>query len=565
MRSLGHIAALFAVLLPAGCGTFLDGPPPNRCEGDGDCSAGSCDVLRGMCVASPATPLAITVEVVPASDPYGGMPLPVAFALEDEVTGPSDLGDLVLPVNVLVRGQVRWIGEPVSASITFTLLSQVPGASTTRVETQTFAEPMRDPADGSVFDYAVQLLPSQTYEVTVQPNGEWRSRLPPLRARFETVDRGVARDFPYEERLSLVTGAVVDTEGEPQTGMIVRAIEPVTGRVVSSTYTTGTDPEKPPGYFELRLAPGIDPTWLFSLNASGARLEEGRPSPTFSVDPSALLEGPEGVTILVPPVSTQVITYRGLVEVAGRPGQGASASLSFTARSVLDDVTQVVGSFRAMVATSDEPGHEGELTVQLLPGTYDVVITPSSVEHGVIREEVALAASAGGELSGQLFQVPLRARYQGTVRTPAGEPVLNAQVRGRARGSTFGDVLPSVAVYARSSDAVADPNGLFALPLDVGLYDVVVEPPAGTSWPWALARDVAVGASATDIPGNAFELTPPVPVGGRAVFAGDLPVVGGEVRAYALVPDGAGTRAVQVARTQTDDLGRFTLLLPPAP
>ncbi|MCZ7681236.1 MAG: hypothetical protein M5U28_21580 [Sandaracinaceae bacterium] len=54
-------------------------------------------------------------------------------------------------------------------------------------------------------------------------------------------------------------------------------------------------------------------------------------------------------------------------------------------------------------------------------------------------------------------------------------------------------------------------------------------------------------------------------MGGRAVFAGDLPVVGGEVRAYALVPDGSGTRAVQVARTQTDDVGRFTLLLPPAP
>jgi hypothetical protein len=346
--------------------------------------------------------------------------------------------------------------------------------------------------------------------------------------------------------------------------MIVRAVEPVTGRVVSSTYTTGSDPTQPTGYFELRLAPGTEPSWLFTINASGARIEEGRPSPTFSVDPSALIEGTEGVTILVPPVSTQVITYRGFVEVADHAGQGTGATLTFTARNVLDETTQVIGTFRAMVATSDEPGYEGEFTAVLLPGAYDVVVTPTSSEHAVVREMVSLE-SAAGEVSGQVFAVPLRTRYQGTVQTLDAEPMVNAQVRGQARGSTFASTLPDVAVYARSSDTVTDADGLFALPLDIGLYDVIVEPPSGTNWPWAIDRDVPVGAPDAR-PAHIFELRPPVPLSGRATFAGGLPVASGEVRAYAIVDEGAGaTRAVQIGRAQTDAEGRFTVLLPPSP
>ncbi len=403
------------------------------------------------------------------------------------------------------------------------------------------------------------------YDVTIQPTGEWRSVLPPLRYAFST-DRPLAQPFTWEASIPVYTGVVIDESGVEQSGMIVRAVEQpdMGGRVISSTYTTGSDPERSPGYFELRLAPSDpDAHWLFSVNASAARIEEGRPSPSFTTDPGGQYPG-ESVTLLLPPVSTQVITYRGFVEVEGHPGQGTAASLTLTARNVVDERTGVIGSFRAMVATSDEPGHEGEFTAQLLPGTYDVVITPSSNDLGVVQETVELQATTLGEVSGQVFQVPARTRYQGTVQTPGAEPMVDALVRGMARGSTFGDTLPGVALYARSSDVVTDPDGLFALPLDVGLYDVVVEPASGTNWPWTIARDVAIGSSAAR-PTDRIELSAPVPFSGQAVFAGGAPLASAEVRAFAIVTGENGTRAIQVGRAQTDAEGRFTVLLPPAP
>lgn len=556
MRPRRASALAILAALAAGCSSLADGPPANECASDVDCPSGTCAVERRMCVAAPPEPLSITLEIVPPEDAAVRAALPASFG-PFEVSGPTSDLSLVLPSSATVRGTLRYVGEPVQASLIFTQVSRPHGAPATRIETQTFAEPVRND-DGSFSDFTVQLQPSQTYELTIQPTGEWRSRLPPLRfpymAPIENTQRIEEAFDDYWEDLPVVEGRVVDyASGEEQPGMIVRAIDMTTSRVISSTYTTGTDPERSPGYFQLRLAPRAE-LWLFSINASGERIEEGRPSPTYTLSPGTL--HPAAVVLYVPPVSDRVITYTGFVEVAGTR-QGVPATLEFTARNVLDDETQVLGSFRAM-ATANETG---AFTVQLLPGTYDVVITPSGTEHGVVRETVDLSETSAAMVSGQVFEVPRRARFQGTVQTPLGEPVGGAQARGLSRGSTRAGELPEVARYARSSDAVSDTNGNFALPLDIGLYDVVVEPPRGSGWPWALRRDVAIGAA-----GDSFrypiELAVPVPLSGRATFADGAPVAMGEVRAYAILEDG---RALQVGRAQTDAEGRFTVLLPPSP
>lgn len=547
-----------SVALTVGCGMLLDRPVANRCEADADCAVGSCDVEREMCVSAPRETMRVAVEVVPATGQNGGPSLPVSF-------GPFDVSGAVernfeLPLGVSVRGQVRHIGEPVSASITFKLISDVPGGPPTPVATQTFSEPVRDGME--VFDYGVQLLPDRIYEVTVQPQGEWRARLPPLRHRFQSPAENTrtVQPFTWGESLPRIQGVLVDGTGAGQAGMLVRALE-TSGRAVSSTYTTGNDPERPTGWFEIVLTPGAE-SWIFSINASSSRIEAGRPSPAFAVDPNALLEGPEGVTILVPSLATQVVTYGGFVEVAGSGGQGTPATLTFTARDVLDQSTHVLGSFTAMATTSEEEPERGAFMVQLLPGTYDVVVTPTDPALSVLRETVRLDAASGLEVLGQTFQVRNRARYGGRVQTFGAESMPNALVRGRARGTTHGGRLPDVAVYARSSEELTDPNGQFNVPLDVGLYDVIVEPPSGTNWPWAIQRDVAIGGSESPLT-NVVELSAPVPLSGRAVHADGTFVAGGELRAYAIVSEAEGsTRAVQIGRTHIDAEGNFTLLLP---
>lgn len=560
-RGVLGLVALIGLLALVGCEPPLDEPPANRCADDADCTSGRCELPWGRCVRVLAEPLRVGVEVVPETDPFGGTPLPVSFP-PLEVGGPMEL-DLTLPFGVSVRGQVRSVGEPVSASVAFTLLSRIPGGPVTRVETQTFGAPLRE--GDETFDYAIQLLPSRIYEVTIQPNGDWRGRLPPLRYRFESPPEGtrIIQSFDYHESLPRLHGLVVDAAGVAQSGLLVRALEPVSGRVVSSTYTTGSDPERSPGYFEIVLAPGVE-SWLFSINASSSRLEAGLPSPTFAVDPRGLLEGPEGVTILLPPVSEQVITYGGTVEESGAPGRGIAASLTLTSRDVVDHATGAVGTFRATVTTTDEPGMEGTFRVQVLPGTYEVVVTPARPDLGVIRETVRLDPDGRAEVLGQVFPVPARARYGGRVQTADARTVVDARVRGIARASTYEGTLSGVALYARSSEVTTDGEGQFLLPLDIGLYDLVIEPPSGTGWPWAIHRDVAIGG-ADAVVTNVIELGAPVPLVGRASFEGGRPVAGAEVRAYAILSEDDGPRTIQVARARTDEEGRYVLLLPGGP
>jgi hypothetical protein len=553
------------VLALSGCGTFLDLPPANSCESDSECRSGRCDLARGMCVTEPTHTMRVGLTVTPASDPYGNRPLPVSFA-PMQIEGPSET-TLVVPLGVAVRGLVRSGGEPVSASIVFTLLSEIPGGPTTSIEAQTLGQPISE--GGVTFNYSAHLLPGRVYDVAVEPNAEWRAQLPPLRFRFESPPEGTqsVQNFEYPEELATVRGILADADGNEQSNMLVRAVEPTSGRVISSTFMTGSEGAPGPGHFEIRLAPGTE-SWFFSINASTERIQEGHLAPTFLVDPSGLIEEDGVVRILMPSdIGERSFRYAGTVESV--PTQGIEgATLTFVALDVVDDVTGVIGTFRNMATTNDceDPKTCGRFQIDLLPGTYEVVVTPGS-EYGVLREMLRIDDVDGdGQVQGQSFQVPTRAPYAGSVRTQLGEPMFDALVRGQARGSTFGGTLSDVAVFARSNESYTDANGYFNLPLDVGLYDVVVEPPAGTNWPWALGLDRAIGGSAAPID-DVFELGTPVPLTGRAVYESGTgaPLGNAVVNAYAIIETSTGdTRTVQIGRATTDMDGQFTLLLPPS-
>ncbi len=562
---LGLAFATLALAL-SGCGTLLDDPASNTCSRDSDCPTGRCDTTR-MCVADPPSAMQVALMVVPAMDPLGGTPLPVTFA-PTEVTGSGEQ-DLVLPLGVSVRGMVRAVltgdpasrGEPITAALTFSLVDGIHGVSTPPVQTQTFTTPMT--AGDEVFDYAVQLLPDRIYDVRVEPNGDWRSQLPPARFRYRTpAGGGGALPLLYPvDTLTAIEGVVVDQSGDGQDGMLVRAIDSNDGRVISSTYTTGSDTSHPQGWFSIQMPPTDD--FLIAISATSSRLAEGRPSPTFTVDPGALFDTGNGVAILLPPISDQVIAYSGSVEPAGSPGHGTSATLTFTSTDVTDQTTGVVGTFRATVATDAY----GAFSVQLLPGTYDLVVTPTDTEThnlGILRVPRLMLGTDHPTLMGQLYELPPRTHYGGNVQTPDARAMPNAEIHARPRGSTDGGALADVAVYARATDTSTDPDGRFDLPLDVGLYDLTIQPPDGTEWPWSIVRNVAIGG-ADAVVRDVVELSPPVPITGTVSFADGPAVANGEVRAYAIIDESGTTRAVQIGRAQTNADGAFTLLLPPSP
>lgn len=597
LRFLGLGALVLGLAGPLGCGTLHDGPPANTCGSDGDCTAGTCDVGLGMCVSAPARAMTVALEVRPASDPFGGSITTIGFS-PFELEGPLWNHALELPLGVPTWGIVRDgdLGEPVTAEVRFTLASAIPGRPAVVTSVQSTAA-VTSPAGGPESNFAAQLLPGGEYEVTIQPNGDWRGRLPPLRPGRYRSSTGTGNQLPDEVTLypqscsasdltaamrALVEGtpvpsclasfegSLVDEEGTGQSGMQVRIVARATGQVLSSTCTT-VDAE--PGAFRvvLPLATRLDAaSWFFQISPSRERAEAEGPGATFLVDPVALYEE-DGLIRILTPTRDRVVTYRGVVEAPESTGGApvSNASLVFSSQDIFDIETGIAGAYQT-TATTDM---DGAFEVRLLPGTYDVVATPIDVtgDLGVLRQEVRIdpaAAPGTGDivLMGQLFQLPSRVLFGGTVQTNDGRGMINARVRAQSLGRDLDGALDGAAFFARSTDTLSDPNGLFVLRLDVGVYDIVVEPPVGTNFPWSVVLDQPIGSSGGEpVPAPPLELQNPVPISGIASFAGEGGAVAeGEVRAYAVIETESGFRALQIGRTTTDAEGRYTLLLPPS-
>ncbi|MEQ9073636.1 MAG: carboxypeptidase-like regulatory domain-containing protein [Sandaracinaceae bacterium] len=578
-------AALVLFAAGAGCSVLISGGPTNVCESDDDCSSARCDLDRSMCVSEPSGSYQVGLEVVPAQDPLGGTVLPVSFA-------PFDLAavgerDLELPLGTSTMGHVRDIqtGASVAANMRLSMISAIPGGPTVDVDVQAVNEASEDPRrDGMLVNFATQILPGRRYQLVVQPTGEWRAKRPPIRpmAEYLSPEAGVARiDFltypnfcsvpeqsapPSDGCLVRVQGVVVDAEGATQDGLILRAVT-ASGRVLSSTMVTGENAELGAGRFELVMfqadwasADG----WFLEITPSAERIEAEGPAPTFTVDPAGLYEEAGIVTVLMPSTAA-IVTYEGWVDAAsGAPLDGAS--LRFTSTDIVDDATGVVGRFSATATTE-----AGRYQVRLLPGTYDVLVTPPAREANLAVHRlsgVLISAPASGSMTvgGMLFEVPERVPLGGTVRTVMGEGMLDAQVRANPRGTTFGDPPVEVARFARAAVTATDLDGRFALPLDVGVYDLVFEPPVGSNFPWLVLPDNPIRSDSPVT--SVYDLQNPVVLSGTARFTGEgdlIPVNGGEIRAYAVLEGSDGrSRAVQIGRASIDADGRYTLLLPPS-
>ena len=569
---------LVLLMLIGGCGVALGGPPENRCEVSADCATSStCDVSLGMCVVNTEATVRVGIEVRPTTEPYGGSVQPIGF-LPFDVNGPVTR-DLTLTPGVAMTGIVRDDdGTPIAAELSFTRASQIPGgpAHTLVVNSSDLNPPQIESGDAAGF--VMQLLAERRYNVTVTPTGEWASRVPPLelvyatsapgRGRVEVTYPGLCADPAVDnDCLAVFQGRVVDSEGVGQPGVVVKLIERITGRTISSRYVTATDPSVDPGFF--RVVFPVDfwratDAWFLRVSPAPSRVAEVGPSLTFTRPAEALAEVDSMIAVLAPDVEDIRLTYSGTVEdTDARPL--ADAAIRFTSMDVTHPETNIIGSYSTTTRT-DARGH---FSVQLLghpdaPATYDIVVTPHQSEDalGVLRAERRLGANANG----QLFTVPSRTRFGGTVQTVTGLRMLDARVDAQSRGSDDHGALDASAFLARSNQTVTDPMGLFDLPLDVGLYDLVIEPPLGTGFPWTIQRDVAIGGSDAPLT-SVYELAHPVPITGVVTWDvnGDaVPMVDGEVRAFAVIESAAGVRAVQIGRSTTDETGAYTLLLPPS-
>ena len=567
---LGVVAGLAL----CGCSFALDlsAATENRCKEDLDCPGAICDVEASRCVSPTTEVTRIGLEVLPAGDPSGAMQTRFVFVDPIELTGPEHR-DLLIPAPIGVFGNVRApsIEGPVTAEVRFVRRNTFPGGPHALAETITVGDPV-EAADGLPADYALRVVADEDYDVLVKPTGEALRLLPPLRTALSVPGGGdfVRMDLTFPEGMSELVGVVVDDDGDPVDGLLVRAEDRVTRELVSSVVVTGGAADSAPGEFRLAIDPTVE-SW--SLRITGGA---DRPLfPTLTADPDYFYPDEIGhVRILVPTLVP--VRYVGTVEPELSAGTGGLEGASVTLRSVdvFDDATNVSGAFEAS-ATTDA---RGRFTVDVFPGTYDVIIapptgmelpTPGAPQAPVAQLGILLVEGVrierpetGDTIMGQLFQLPERARLGGEVRTPDDRVMPGANVHAEPLAWIAGmGVTNAAARYNRSSDAVTDATGQFALRLDVGSYDVEIRPPAGSGFPWIVNPDRTFASSARV--SEILELSAPVPVTGAVLLGHDgVPLSGAEVRAYAIIENDGQVRAVGIGRATTQPDGSYTLLLP---
>ncbi|MFW6067520.1 MAG: carboxypeptidase-like regulatory domain-containing protein [Myxococcota bacterium] len=548
-----------AAVLLGGCGLSLSDVEAvqNTCSTDADCPHGACEPETGMCIATSSEPLRVGLTVSPASTASSSVQT-VAFDATEVMS--STVRDLTMPASIRVRGRVLSddTGESVPAQVRFVRPAVFPGGSPTEVTATT-----------SGGEYQVRVTAGEAYDVIVEPTGDAVRAFPPLYLEDVAVPADAEEhelDLRYPQELPYLEGRLFSQVGDEEVaenGLQVRAVAVADGRRVSSTAVTGTTATSTAdedGAFTVHLTPGAE---LFVLQVTGG--SERPLFPTLTIDPALVPPGTVEVTRLEP------VRYEGLVEARTPSGAGPVPNAVVTLRSedLYGDQEEVTGTFRAMATTDGE----GRFSVEVLPGTYDVVIAPPGAfesSSGTVASELGVLVEAGVRIEagndtirGQLFTVSPREQVGGYVETADGRPVGGAAVQA----SALGMLLPAVPAspYNRSSDTVTDGNGLFDLRVDAGAYDLSIKPPSGSGFPWLVHPGWWVGTGeAPEV--TAFTMPAPVPLRGSVMAADGTPLAGAEVRAHGVVEDPDRTlRTVPLGRAIVAEDGSYELLLAPRP
>jgi hypothetical protein len=561
----------------------------NTCITNAECTdlGAVCDLGLQQCVRETVEePYQVILQVRPGT---GGVELPEGASLVDQETWPPfefnasiEHHPLQVPLSQLVTGRVSRKVEPdgeeqpVEAELTFSPEDQtVPVSTPTVIYT-------RGTSGGLLDNLNVNLNPNVRYSVRVQPLLDDSKTLAPFTTSYSTAADGtdVAITFP---EMAQRGGVLLDERRMPLVDYRIRLEDKQTGEILSSTATTGAG-----GSFELFAPATVMASQSFYVVVSL------KPFPLWrmkvAVDGSKLAPN----VVLIIPSAPSPVAYQGSVEAETRTGKGAPAAYAdviFTSRFPVpqsEEEKEPRGkdwcSWRsatpgpppvcsAQITTSTDP--EGRFSVQLLPGDYDVFISPSSASGSgtplsTKKEAANVLSQPGGAQVSASWRLARAIQFDGRVQSASREPMPNVIVRARPLASSKYE--DEVYKYARSAAAVTQGRGTFELDVDLGYFDLTVEPPSESGFAWVHSLNRVVRGE-PERPVGPLQPSPPVPVSGTVQYlatndAGapeDTPLAGAQVEAFALINKGpGGRRAVRIAQTVTDDTGAYRLALPPA-
>lgn len=553
--------------------SLIDTIPTNEsasCDDNSDCPDGStCDEQLRQCLSatSDQRDVHLLLEVLPPSE--DGTPSASGATVVGPIAlDPRIVRDVTLKKSVSVFGTVNtpFPDLELRGDLSFRPQTDVSGSNDllglavraafaqNAAEASVSAEPV--PAqDEQEADFGVKLLSDTTYQLLFEPLGSSAQQLPPTDRLFTVSnDQAFQREnLNYPTQFPEYRGTLVDENGDPVDGMRVQAIQ--AGTVVSSISVSGSLGQS--GVFTLALDPfAID----FELRVS--------PNSEEALFPTMILPAEDkneaGVEVELPTFSQ--VTFAGRVMQTN--GDAVErADLTFRSLSLEEDPTDGDASLTTSVSTSSV----GTFTATLLPGIYDLDITPpgSGPDLQIVTDTVEVSET----VSGVVYDVFASTVFSGQVRTQAGAAVGGAQVQAIAirPTATTSDITDFGS--NRSVEGKTEPEGTFALPVESGPYDVVVRPPGGSDLPWIVLLDAPISSPNND---GAFDLVFSAssrisgvvsqqndegvtePVGGavirvRAIIEERVTSAAGQYESARIVPVGEGT---------TDEDGSYIVNLP---
>ncbi len=562
-----RLVFLFALLVSCAemagdyAGWSYDGPV-NSCDGDQDCSQGTCHPQLGLCsIAPPSDGSDLVVKVIP--DPSTGAP-PQTFDVTLNESGNIDV-PLEIGVSVIVNAMtIAKTDEDhtsaLEARVIFTDTgNQLPGRSA-RIT-------VYEAHNSMSFD--LEMLPGK-YRVMVIPESLQAISFPVLYIDEVVIDSsGIIYDS-NDEAMDLIlpvgtasVEGVVLQGGLPMNGLDVVAVDPTNGRIVSTASTTecivDEDLFEECGKFEIKIASGTEDFSLkisrpfephhpefvidgFSMTSAVDNILDLTGDPALSLDPL-------GVPVqYLAKVNKPVKTHDGLFFQDPAPGC-----------FVLFESNDVGGGRVEKWVTTNESGAleeiEGVTGINLYPGDYKVTIIPafitasSATDYTAYTTDEPIAISEASQGEEQVFTLSWRPLLEGTV-VANGKNVPVSTLTAEA----VGDVPQTV----RPGTSSTGFDGSFSMWLDEADYHVAAEAPVESNFAWGTEVITILGNGTASI-----ELPIPFVAHGTITPSNDQanPIdVGGSIIEWYRVVEG---RAYAVGRSTADSSGHFTTLLAP--